>query len=159
MGFSQWHTDHRFNPKGWAKGSKLHWVCKECIAHRKLWVVFTGEVKYSSLALILFQRGQGWCLEGYILKKKVDRCEKRGRGAGNRNSCKENLRWGGPDIAKGKFGHWALCRIVRTLWHDARKFGHCARLALCPFNAFDCMKYWQLFPHKHNRLSMIWPSF
>ena len=39
MGSAQWHTDHRFNPRGWAKSLQVHLLCKECIVHRKLWLV------------------------------------------------------------------------------------------------------------------------
>ena len=45
MGPTQWHTDHRFNPRGWVKNSQVHLLCKECIVHRKLLFVCTNNDK------------------------------------------------------------------------------------------------------------------
>ena len=28
---AQWHTDQRFNPRGWAKSPQVHILCKECM--------------------------------------------------------------------------------------------------------------------------------
>ena len=53
LGSTQWHKDHRFNLRGWAKSSVVHLLCKEWIVHGKLWSVLIvksyGSIKSAEL--------------------------------------------------------------------------------------------------------------
>ena len=40
-----------FAPRGWTQSSQVHLFCKECIVHRKLWFVCTGNIKSYCLDL------------------------------------------------------------------------------------------------------------
>ena len=61
VGSDQWHTDHRFSSSGSTKSSQVHFICKKCIVHRKLWFVCTG----SFVAMIIFMNTlwarSSWC--------------------------------------------------------------------------------------------------
>ena len=54
MGSDQWQIDHRFNSSGSTKSSQVHFICKKCIVHRKLWFVCTN-MKWNVKSCYLFE--------------------------------------------------------------------------------------------------------
>ena len=57
MGSAKWHTDHKFNPRGWAKSSQVH--CDLCILKKLVFFTINRTGIFLNIARRIFLTKRG----------------------------------------------------------------------------------------------------